>query len=346
MACVIMFGAGIRMRTYLFLRKEFPEKYSDDEILLVDNDKSKHGSMLGDFKVHHPDIISRTKFDCIVIAVKYGVNEIRNQLIERFDIQMNCIYTMEEYKIKKNIAFQYKKYRENLRIHRYQKFNPTSTVIYTTLFGKFDDLPEPQVVDKDFHYVLFTDDQSLSSSVWEIRLVEDTKKYRNIALAVRDFKIRPHLYFPEFQTSIWIDANNIIIGDFRSYMEQYQLSSDMLFFPHFERSCAYDEAMEVVRSGLATKKDILLQMQDYLNAGFPEENGLLYGGCIVRNHNEANVKMIMDAWWEEVNRHSQRDQISLPYVLWKLGGHYDMCDWNYRECPWFKYGFHTGIREL
>jgi hypothetical protein len=28
---------------------------------------------------------------------------------------------------------------------------------------------------------------------------------------------------------------------------------------------------------------------------------------------------IMERWWSEIERHSRRDQLSLPFVLWEMG---------------------------
>ena len=49
----------------------------------------------------------------------------------------------------------------------------------------------------------------------------------------------------------------------------------------------------------------------------PHNYGLLQCNVIVREHHNEMCKKIMEEWWEEFLKHPQRDQISLPYVLYK-----------------------------
>ncbi len=51
----------------------------------------------------------------------------------------------------------------------------------------------------------------------------------------------------------------------------------------------------------------------------PTNYGLLECNVIVSDLKSENSAKILDEWWKEfVNSNSMRDQISLPYVLWKL----------------------------
>ncbi|MBU1260688.1 MAG: hypothetical protein KJ757_02245 [Planctomycetes bacterium] len=47
-------------------------------------------------------------------------------------------------------------------------------------------------------------------------------------------------------------------------------------------------------------------------------NGLYEAGVILRRNTD-RVSKIMEYWWLEYSQGAKRDQLSLPYVLWKLG---------------------------
>ena len=44
---------------------------------------------------------------------------------------------------------------------------------------------------------------------------------------------------------------------------------------------------------------------------------MLEATIIIRKHNEDLCVSLMRSWWDEFINGVQRDQISLPYVLWK-----------------------------
>jgi len=60
------------------------------------------------------------------------------------------------------------------------------------------------------------------------------------------------------------------------------------------------------------------QKDFYLSEGCPDNTGIFMGGLIVRRHTKA-IARLNELWWEQITKFSQRDQLSLPYVLWKLG---------------------------
>lgn len=62
------------------------------------------------------------------------------------------------------------------------------------------------------------------------------------------------------------------------------------------------------------------QIELYQKEKFPSEFPLFEATVIVVDLKNEHAKVIMDAWWKEFNRsESKRDQLSFPYVIWKLG---------------------------
>jgi hypothetical protein len=40
---------------------------------------------------------------------------------------------------------------------------------------------------------------------------------------------------------------------------------------------------------------------------------------VLARRNTPAIRELGRAWWEEISRHTVRDQVSLPFILWKLG---------------------------
>ncbi|MBL4693043.1 MAG: hypothetical protein JKY92_06910, partial [Magnetovibrio sp.] len=57
----------------------------------------------------------------------------------------------------------------------------------------------------------------------------------------------------------------------------------------------------------------------YLADNIPLDLKLFENNFLLRRHNAPDVVKLMEAWWEQMNTHSHRDQLSLPYVAWKQG---------------------------
>ena len=74
--------------------------------------------------------------------------------------------------------------------------------VYTAIAGGEGALEDPEVVAADRDYICFTDDPYLRSDVWQIRPLErfgDEPARRAKALA--------HRYLPEYESSVWVNAD-------------------------------------------------------------------------------------------------------------------------------------------
>ena len=49
----------------------------------------------------------------------------------------------------------------------------------------------------------------------------------------------------------------------------------------------------------------------------------------------------MNDWWEELNTHTKRDQLSLAYVLWKSGEKFSYMDESARGDSYFRIKIHS-----
>ena len=80
-------------------------------------------------------------------------------------------------------------------------------VIYTTIFGGYDNLVEPYFVPDGWDFVCFTDDD-IESDVW--KMVKVKTFYDDNTRNAKQFKVLPHRHLSEYDYSIFIDGNMTI----------------------------------------------------------------------------------------------------------------------------------------
>ena len=111
---------------------------------------------------------------------------------------------------------------------------------------------------------------------------------------------------------------------------------------HYLRDCIYDEAKECIILKKENSKTIFSQMKKYRNEGMPKNFGLGENGILLRNHNNPEVIQIMELWWEQLQKFSKRDQLSLGFALWKSGLIFNYIDESARNINnLFKYHKHS-----
>jgi hypothetical protein len=216
-------------------------------------------------------------------------------------------------------------------------------VVYTAIFGDRDFLQTP-ILFKGVSYVCFTDNPAIMSDVWKIVYVPPTEEHPRRQAKI--FKILPHLYFPEFTYSIWVDATHIPKVHPRKLINQFLRKENIALFKHHKRNCIYDEAEECVALGLDDKDIIRNQILNYKNAGYPEQNGLSTCTVIFRKHNDANVITAMEKWWSEIKDFSMRDQISFNYVMHTLKTPFYEIKMDVYKNPFFQRFYHIGTPEF
>lgn len=190
-------------------------------------------------------------------------------------------------------------------------------VYYTAIFGDYDSLKKPCFkAPADHRFICFTDNKTLlhRNTGWEIFLIDDY--HRDPRRTAKIFKILPHLFISGCDYSIWTDGKNELIKNITPIIPNWG-NFHFRAFPHPSRKCAYEEA-NVCKLEKKDLSEILDRQTDlYKKTGFAENFGLLNGSFIVRDHRSLMIKKLMEDWWYEIESHSVRDQVSLPYVLWK-----------------------------
>ena len=199
------------------------------------------------------------------------------------------------------------------------KNNQKKGAIYTCITGGYDELLSHTFVDPEWDYICFTDDLSIrevAPSFWKIRplLFEKLDNVRN----QRWHKIHPHILFPAYAKSVWLDGNiNILNKDLFDDIDTAIAESRLISIaPHWGWNCIYDELIVCVEQGKDDERVMRKQVDLIRSAGYPEKNGLFETNIMYRDHHNNRVVEIMRDWWSWIEGYSRRDQLSLNYVLW------------------------------
>lgn len=192
--------------------------------------------------------------------------------------------------------------------------------VYTCITGQYDKLITPFLNFENIDYIAFTDNKEEDNKVWQIRdIPEDIKKLQDNILINRYIKFHPAELFKEnYDYAIYIDGNIKVISDLTNLVYAINNKTGLAFHRHQFRNCIYNE-IEVCRLiGKGNYEKMKKQTQRYRREGFPEQFGLYECNVIVSDLKNNEGINILNSWWDEFrNSESYRDQISLPYVVWK-----------------------------
>lgn len=188
-------------------------------------------------------------------------------------------------------------------------------VVYTAIFGDYDNLIELNTKHSGCDYICFTDQKNITSETWEIIFVNSKSFSSN--LMNRRYKLLPHLFLKKYTKSLYVDGNIAIIQNPLIIFEKYELGNNILMPKHFLRDCIYQEGLECMISRLTTIKKTLNQLKKYQKLNFPQNYGLGENNVLLREHNNKEVIKLMDEWWEEISTETARDQLSLGFLIWK-----------------------------
>lgn len=216
----------------------------------------------------------------------------------------------------------YEKWKKDLY---FQSFERPKIAIYTCITNGYDMLKEPLFNSPNIDYYVFTDTNiEKKSKNWniintnnlknkELNELDDIQKNRFI-------KMHPHIFLKGYDYSLYVDGNVTIISDITPLITSISKDVGISLHRHIYRNCLYDEAKVLKILGKGNKKKINKQIKQYNKEGFPKKYGLLEATIILADLKNPKSKLILDSWWEEfVGSKSYRDQLSLPYILWRHG---------------------------
>lgn len=229
-------------------------------------------------------------------------------------------------------------------------------VVYSCVTWKYDDiyntiLKSHPFYEENTYFVLFTN----TIPPWNIQVGEIVWEIRPLAWQIEDddrrtarwHKMHSHVLFPDAEYTVWLDGTQVIQRIYIAHDLVARNIWDKLIatFRHPVRCCIYKEAEKCIE----IKKDVFYlikrQMQKYKQEGYPAKNWLAETTCVIRK-NTPEMTNFNICWWNEIKRHSLRDQLSFDYLIWKTQLEYNIIPgWRTRSVYFWHVTHDTKIKD-
>lgn len=193
-------------------------------------------------------------------------------------------------------------------------------VIYTSVTGAYDNLPEYDYIDERFDYLCFSNDYPEGEKVgqWKIKSIPINVAKSNIHLS-RYPKLLPHKVLPEYEWSVWLDANlNIKSKEiYDKIIHNIDQNNKWCGIEHPGTHCIYKEIKVCLELGKVKFLNVLSIFKFLKKEKYPKNNGLFENNFILRKIHDKKIIEIDESWWKLFNRFIPRDQLSLFYLFWE-----------------------------
>jgi hypothetical protein len=151
----------------------------------------------------------------------------------------------------------------------------------------------------------------------------------------------------DYRYIVWIDANIVILSPvFAEDVVKVCGDAPLALWPHPDRDNIHDEVEASYYLAPEKYQDQPLRRQAicYSEQGFKDDWGLYATGCLVWNLAHPHTKELARRWLAENQEWSYQDQISLPYVLWRMNIKPALLPYSLRLNPWVSIGAHLSNR--
>ena len=180
--------------------------------------------------------------------------------------------------------------------------------IFTVNLNNYDTLKQPPKWE-GFETVLITDGEPDKRFDRVIQVKSD-----NPYLDSRYYKWLSHVWGAEYESVVYYDANLQIVKP---------MPWEVFFIQHPKRRTVLEECKALINlKHRYEPKDIISQYNWMLNKGFKDKYGLYQNGFFGRRHDAKNNK-IADLVFDVCKAKTNRDQLALPYALWRLNARLD-----------------------
>ena len=149
----------------------------------------------------------------------------------------------------------------------------------------------------------------MKSSDWDIIVIP--RCHEPIKLQ-RSIKILSHQFTKGYDTSIYIDANFVLIGSIHSLMSKHYRGG-ILTCRHNARTLISQEAKQILLLEKDTKENVDRHLE--LIKGVPDDCGMYASGFMIRDKSPKTA-YFETIWEDRMKQGSHRDQLSLGPAAW------------------------------
>ncbi len=193
-------------------------------------------------------------------------------------------------------------------------------LIFCAVFGGYDRVYPPVTPEPGVDYVIVTDDPEMHVPGWTTHVV-DMSAFPTPKAANLYHRALIHRVLPGYDASLYLDGNMRLLGPNKPLFDEVLASGAALgAYIHPLRSTVAEEVDAVVEVGkVGDAEAVRAELSEYVADGFPDNVRLVETTVIVKNHEHPGLDAAMELWWQCFSRYLARDQLSLPYVIWKTG---------------------------
>ncbi|MFZ1721121.1 MAG: glycosyltransferase domain-containing protein [Microgenomates group bacterium] len=224
--------------------------------------------------------------------------------------------------------------------------NEDKSVVYTAITGGKNSLLQHDHPDPAVDYICFSDTPIEKPGVWKIHPISKSmlecftgqNGQRDNTRIAKVYKLQPHTFpqLSESENSLWVDGSiRLKMKNISTFMKNMLLgTSGFRVFSNPLRNSVREEVDYCILHQKDDATVLKQQLRAYYTEGFPDVSGLINGSFILRRTHENNVVAFNTLWWDEILKHSKRDEVSFPYLAWLHEFDFALFPWPSRyDCP-------------
>ena len=189
--------------------------------------------------------------------------------------------------------------------------------VYTGLFGGYDELYPPAYRPPGLDFICFSD-RSFTAEGWDVRVVDLPRG--SMAMKNRQVKLLPFSFLSDYDASLYIDSNLVLLGDPLLLYRQWLRGQSFVAWRHPQRCSIFDELGAILASSRAEPSNIIDQYVFFAEQSVPDRVPMIEANFLWRDHRDHRVRNFMQQAWEHLVRfESWRDQPGIAYLMWKTG---------------------------
>jgi GT2 family glycosyltransferase len=212
---------------------------------------------------------------------------------------------------KKNLNLLNKRQKES----SISKAKVRRIALVTAIANNYDELLIPNVIEDGVDYICFTNTPLNNYGIWDIRPIPYF--HPNPTKICRFVKLNLHLLLNDYEFVIWKDANININKSCESWVNELVDNKKSLgVIRHPLRDNVFEEADECKSRNKDDHEIINKQINFYSKKRASiSKMGLIESNFMVIKFTDRKLRKVFYNWWNELDKFSIRDQLSLPKVL-------------------------------
>lgn len=186
-------------------------------------------------------------------------------------------------------------------------------VVCTCIIGGREPL-RPLAFAPETPHVLFTE-QAVSLAGWDVRRPVRIQAHAGLTAAWH--KLHVAELFPDAAAVLWLDGNIQPRGDLAPWAGTRLTTAPLgVYLHHRDRTTA--QAVEgAIRNRLDEPQVLYQQLRLQQLSGFRDD--CFFTTSVVLYRPSPALAQLVEVWWDWVAHGSWRDDLSLPYALWRTG---------------------------